>query len=193
MTAQDRVTPPTADGERRLPRLDLAAHVIPPPRLAEHLPPRVLAALPAGGVTVFGVTDDASDTAAFSARYGFDLDDCANTIVLRHRQGEAEHHAAVVSLGSRRLDVNGAVRAHLGARKVSFANRDVATALTGMEFGGITVFGLPAGWRILVDAAVMERTEVVMGAGVRTAKLLLPPRLLAALPGVEVAALTPKG
>lgn len=163
---------------------------MPPQALADHLPAAVLAALPPAGVTVFAVADDASDTAAFSARYGFALDDCANTIVLRYRQGEAEHHAAVVSLGARRLDVNGAVRAHLGARKVSFANRDAATTLTGMEFGGITAFGLPVGWRILVDAAVMDRPEVVMGAGVRAAKLLLPPRLLASLPGVAVAALT---
>ena len=36
----------------------------------------------------------------------------------------------------------------------------------------------------------MERGEIVMGAGVRAAKLLLPPAALAALPGVEVAALT---
>ena len=165
---------------------DLTPHLV----RADRLPAGVRAALPPSGVAVFAVDDDASDTAAFSARYGFDLSDCANTIVLRFRQDGADRHAAIVSLGARRLDVNGAVKARLGARKVSFADRDAATALTGMEFGGITAFGLPAGWRILVDAAVMARDEVVMGAGVRTLKLLVPPRLLAGLPGVEVAGLT---
>ncbi len=169
---------------------DLTPHVVPAERLAAHLPACVLAALPPAGVTVFAVADEASDTAAFSARYGFDLEDCANTIVLRYRRDGVERHAGVVSLGARRLDVNGAVKAHLGARKVSFADREAATALTGMAFGGITAFGLPMGWRILVDEAVMTRGEVVMGAGVRPVKLLLPPRLLASLPGVEVAALT---
>ena len=171
-------------------RPDLAAFVVPPERHALHLSALVLAALPPTGVTVFTVSEDASDTAAFSARYGFALDDCANTIVLRYRQGGVDRHAGVVSLGSRRLDVNGAVRAHLGAKKASFASRDDATALTGMEFGGITAFGLPEGWRVLVDAAVTERAEVVMGAGLRAAKLLLRPAVLTALPGVEVAALT---
>ena len=144
-------------------------------------------------MTVFAVADDASDTAAFSARYGVPPEDCANTLVLRYRRDGAEHHAAVVSLASRRLDVNGAVRALIGTRKLSFADRDAATALTGMEFGGITAFGLPAGWRILVDETVMARPEVVMGAGVRSLKLLLAPGLLRTLPGTAVAALTLPG
>ena len=171
-------------------RPHLEPFLIPPERRALHLPARVRAALPADGVAAFTVDDDASDTAAFSARYGFGLDDCANTLVLRFRRDGVEAHAGVVSLGSRRLDVNGAVRALLGARKASFADRNSATALTGMAFGGITAFGLPDGWRVLVDAAVMARDEVVMGAGVRTVKLLLRPAALAALPGAEVAALT---
>ena len=173
-----------------MPRQDLTPFIIAPEQHALHLPERVRAALPASGVTVFTVPDDASDTGAFTARFGFDLDDCANTIVLRYRVGGVDRFAGVVSLGSRRLDVNGAVRAHLGAKKVSFADRNAATALTGMEFGGITAFGLPADWRVLVDAAVTTRAEVVMGAGVRTAKLLLQPALIAGVPGVEVAALT---
>jgi prolyl-tRNA editing enzyme YbaK/EbsC (Cys-tRNA(Pro) deacylase) len=172
-----------------VPRQDLTPYIVPPERHALHLPEDVLKALPAG-VTVFTVPDDASDTATFSARFGFDLEDCANTIVLRYRQDGIDRYAGVVSLGSRRLDVNGAVRAHLGAKKVSFADRETATALTGMEFGGITAFGLPADWRVLVDAAVMGREEVVMGAGFRAAKLLLPPGMLKALPTVELAELT---
>jgi prolyl-tRNA editing enzyme YbaK/EbsC (Cys-tRNA(Pro) deacylase) len=66
----------------------------------------------------------------------------------------------------------------------------VATELTGMAFGGITALGLPAGLRILVDAAVMAREFIVMGAGVRETKLLLAPAVLQRLPGVEVAELT---
>ncbi|MGI3899535.1 MAG: YbaK/EbsC family protein [Janthinobacterium lividum] len=173
-----------------MPRHDLTPYLVLPEQHARHLPPGVFAALPPSGVTVFTVADDASDTAAFSARFGFDLADCANTIVLRYRVGGGDRYAAVVSLGSRRLDVNGAVKMHLGAKKVSFADREIATALTGMEFGGITAFGLPPDWRVLVDAAVMERNEVVMGAGLRAAKLLLSPRLVITLPAVEVAALT---
>lgn len=164
--------------------------VIAPDQLSARLPAHVIEQLPAHGVTVFGVADDASDTAAFSARYGFGLEDCANTIVIRYKKAGAEHYAALVSLGSRRLDINGAVKSALGAQRLSFAKREQAVEHSAMEFGGITAFGLPDDWRILVDAAVFERAQIVMGAGVRSAKLLLAPDVLRAWPRCEVAALT---
>lgn len=108
---------------------------------------------------------------------------------MKYTTTQGEQHAAAVTLGSRRLDVNGAVKQKLGAKRLSLAKREVATELTGMEFGGITAFGLPASMRILVDAAVMDRPCVVMGAGCRERKLLLAPSTLARLPMVEVAAL----
>ena len=174
-----------------MPSEDLSRHLdlIPSDQLAQSLPARVIAALPPQGVTVFAVTDDASDTAAFSERYGFGLEDCANTIVVRYKKEGAEHYAALVSLGSLRLDINGAVKAALGAQRLSFAKREAAVEHSGMEFGGITVFGLPADWRVLVDAAVMERAQIVMGAGVRAAKLLLAPEVLQQWPRCEVASL----
>jgi prolyl-tRNA editing enzyme YbaK/EbsC (Cys-tRNA(Pro) deacylase) len=164
--------------------------IIPPEQLTARLPAHVVAHLPPGEVIVFAVTDDASDTAAFSERYGFGLEDCANTIVIKYKKEGGEHYAAIVTLGSLRLDINGAVKAHLGAKRLSFAAREVAVEHSGMEFGGITAFGVPEDWRILVDAAVMEREQVVMGAGVREAKLLLPPAVLRSLKNCEVAALT---
>ncbi|MCS7839311.1 YbaK/EbsC family protein [Pseudomonas aeruginosa] len=170
-------------------RLDAVA----PADYHRHLPEQVARGLPSAELVVFRVADEHSDTAAFSARYGFGLEDCANTLVLRYQRDGAEGYAAVVNLGSRRLDVNGAVKALLGARRLSFAAREVATELTGMQFGGITAFGLPEGMPLLVDAAVFERPLVVMGAGVRETKLLLSPALLKDLPGVVVAELSEAG
>ena len=43
-----------------------------------------------------------------------------------------------------------------------------------MEYGGITPVGLPAGWRLLVDARVLDIEVAVIGSGVRRSKLLLP-------------------
>lgn len=164
--------------------------VIPTEQWGSRLPAHVVEQLPLEGVTVFAVTDDASDTAEFSARYGFGLEDCANTIVIRYKKEGAEHYAALISLGSLRLDINGAVKAALGAQRLSFAKREAAVEHSGMEFGGITAFGLPDDWRILVDAAVMERAQIVMGAGIRAAKLLLSPDVLKQWPRIEVAPLT---
>lgn len=46
--------------------------------------------------------------------------------------------------------------------------------------------GLPAGWPILVDAAVVAAGEIVIGGGVRGSKLFLPGTALLALPGAEL-------
>ncbi|MDC8758408.1 YbaK/EbsC family protein [Janthinobacterium fluminis] len=164
--------------------------VIPSAQHADHLPHTVASQLLEQEVVVFAVNDEDSDTAQFSERYGFSFDDCANTIVLRYKKDGAEHYAAVITLGSNRLDVNGAVKQCLGAQRLSFAKREVATEITGMEFGGITAFGLPGDMRILIDQAVMDRQYLVMGAGIRKTKIFLAPALLKRLPQAAVAPLT---
>jgi prolyl-tRNA editing enzyme YbaK/EbsC (Cys-tRNA(Pro) deacylase) len=126
-----------------------------------------------------------ADTAAFCAAYGFDPDESANTILVIGK-AEPPRYAACVVLASTRLDVNRAVRDRLGTRKASFAPAELTRDLTGMEIGGVTVFGLPDGLPILVDSRVMERERIVLGGGSRSWKVIGSPALLGALPGVEV-------
>jgi prolyl-tRNA editing enzyme YbaK/EbsC (Cys-tRNA(Pro) deacylase) len=71
-------------------------------------------------------------------------------------------------------------------RKISFADQARAQELTGMQQGGITPVGLPAGWPVLVDAKVVAAGPVVIGAGLRGAKLLVHGSALADLPGAVV-------
>ncbi len=97
-----------------------------------------------------------ADTAAFCAAYGFAMENSANTIVVVGKS-DPPVYAACVVLATHRLNVNRAVRNRLGTRKASFASPDETRAMTGHEIGGVTVFGLPDGLPILVDAAVMER------------------------------------
>ena len=54
-----------------------------------------------------------------------------------------------------------------------------------MEFGGITPIGLPDGWPILVDDAVLEAGDVVVGSGLRASKILLPATELLGLPNAR--------
>jgi prolyl-tRNA editing enzyme YbaK/EbsC (Cys-tRNA(Pro) deacylase) len=95
-------------------------------------------------------------------------------------------YAACVVLATSRLDVNGTVRRKLGARKVSFAPADATAEVTGMVMGGVTMFGLPDGLPIWIDAEVMRRDRIIVGGGSRGLKLLVPVAALAALPGAEV-------
>ena len=126
-----------------------------------------------------------ADTAAFCEKYGVDPADSANTILVASRR-PPDVFGVCVALATTRLDVNRAVRDALGVKKLSFAPPDVTLAVTGMEIGGVTPFGLAADLSILVDAAVMERPEIVLGGGNRTSKLRLAPSQLLRLVEVTV-------
>lgn len=129
-----------------------------------------------------------ADTEALCAHYGLPPQDSANCVVVAARRGDVTTYVACLVLATTRADVNGLVRRHVGARKASFAPLDAVVAATGMEYGGITPVGLPAGWRVLVDPAVAAHPAAVVGSGVRGSKLRLPGAVLAALPGAEVLA-----
>ncbi|MFF8541238.1 YbaK/EbsC family protein [Streptomyces werraensis] len=128
-----------------------------------------------------------ADTAVFVEHYGSDLlERSANCVVVAGKRGGETTLAACVVLSTTRADVNGVVRRHLGVRKASFAAMDTATEETGMEYGGITPVGLPEGWPVLVDAAVVDLPYVLVGSGRRRGKLLVPGKAFAELPGAVV-------
>jgi prolyl-tRNA editing enzyme YbaK/EbsC (Cys-tRNA(Pro) deacylase) len=140
----------------------------------------------AGTVHVAAIDPGLADTAAFCEAYGVGLDVSANCVVVAAKRGQTRRLAACMVLATTKADVNGLVRRHLEAKKASFAPMDVATAESGMEYGGITPLGLPEDWPILVDAEVAATDLVVVGSGIRGSKLLLPGPLVAGLPGADV-------
>lgn len=135
------------------------------------------------------IDPDLADTATFCERYGVRMDESANCVIVAARRGGEVRYAACVVLATTRADVNGVVRRHLGARKVSFAPQGDAVRLTGMEYGGITPLGLPEEWPVLVDEAVAAHPEVVVGSGVRRSKLAVPGEVIAAGKTAKVLAL----
>jgi prolyl-tRNA editing enzyme YbaK/EbsC (Cys-tRNA(Pro) deacylase) len=147
----------------------------------------------ADGLWVSEIDPDLADTAAFCMHYDVGLDISANCVVVEARRADRVWHAACMVLATTRVDVNGIVRKHLDARKISFASMDTAVSLTGMEFGGITPVGLPEDWPILIDENVAGQQRVILGSGVRGSKLLASPEVLAALPRAEVLAITKSG
>ncbi len=148
---------------------------------------RLMAALDPLGVEyeLFACDPELADTAAFCGAYGFRPEDAANTILVIGK-ADPPRYAACVVLAPNRLDVNRTVRDRLGTRKASFAPAGSTTDITGMEIGGVTVFGLPPGLPIWVDGRVMGRERIVLGGGSRSWKVLAAPSILRALAGVEV-------
>jgi prolyl-tRNA editing enzyme YbaK/EbsC (Cys-tRNA(Pro) deacylase) len=149
--------------------------------------PTVIAALAALSIQFEEMACDPAlaDTAQFCAAYDVPMDRSANTIVVASRKPEGEVAACLV-LATTRLDVNGVVRRKLGVRKASFASAEQTKEMTGMEIGGVTVFGLPSAVPVWIDSRVLAPEWVIIGAGSRSAKIRLDPRQLAGLDGVEI-------
>jgi len=157
-----------------------------PQQLKGRVPTPVFSQLVHYSVYGFLVESSASDTQFFSARYGYPLDDCANTLILKYKKNGTTAYAAAICTGARRLDVNGAIKQLLAAQRISFARAEITTELTGMVPGGITVFGLPADWPVLIDRTMLCQSAVIMGGGTREVKLVVPTRVLSGLPSVII-------
>lgn len=123
-----------------------------------------------------------ADTAAFCDAYDIGMEVSANCVIVEAKRADKVWYAACIIRATDRADINGIVRRHLDARKISFAPMDIATSLTGMEYGGITPIGLPSDWLVIIDSRVNNTERVIVGSGLRRSKLLVPGRLIASLP-----------
>ena len=137
-------------------------------------------------VAVVEIDPDLADTAALTEAYSLPLEASVNCVVVAGSRGGEERIAACLVAADTRADVNTVVRKLLDVRKASFLPMDRAVAESGMEYGGITPIGLPAAWRVLVDAAVLTVPAAMIGSGVRRSKIILPGSALGDLPGAEV-------
>jgi prolyl-tRNA editing enzyme YbaK/EbsC (Cys-tRNA(Pro) deacylase) len=137
-------------------------------------------------VGVAEIDPSLADTAEFCAAYSSPLDASANCVVVAGKRSGELRYAAALVLATTRADVNGVIKRRMDVRKASFAGMDEAVELTGMEYGGITPIGLPEGWPVLVDKAVADAPELIIGSGIRGSKLLVTGALMASLPGAEV-------
>jgi len=139
----------------------------------------------ADDVFVVGINPDLADTALFCKEYRVSLDISTNCLIIEATRADKTWYSACLILASDMADVNGIIRKALGARKASFAPKDTALRLTGMEYGGITPVGLPTDWAIYIDEAVMDRDVVVIGGGFRRSKIAINTRALAKLPNAQ--------
>ncbi|NYH78724.1 prolyl-tRNA editing enzyme YbaK/EbsC (Cys-tRNA(Pro) deacylase) [Actinopolyspora biskrensis] len=129
-----------------------------------------------------------ADTAVFCARYGVPPAASANCVITTGRRSGERRRAACLVLATGKVDVNGAVRRRLDVRKASFAPQEETVHETGMAYGGITPFGLPSEWPVLLDEAVANSPAVVVGSGLRSGKIVVAGEVLAELANAEVLA-----
>jgi len=140
----------------------------------------------AAQVMVCAIDPEFSDTAAMSERYNIPMHDSVNCVLVAGKREGVERTAAVAVRADTRADINGAIKKMLDVRKASFLPMDRAVAESGMEYGGITPVGLPAGWRFVVDASINTDDWIVIGSGVRPSKIAIPGRVLVELAAAEV-------
>lgn len=138
------------------------------------------------GVFVAKTDPEFADTASFCERYQVDLAVSTNCLIIEAKRADKTWYGACLVLASDMADVNGIIRKALGARKTSFAPKDITLGLTHMEYGGITPIGLPAEWPIYIDDAVMNHEAVVLGGGLRRSKLAVKTAALLRLPNAQV-------
>lgn len=140
----------------------------------------------ANDVFVAEIDAELSDTAIFCKEYEVDLGITTNCLIIEARRADKTWYAACLVLGTDMADVNGVIRKTLGARKTTFASKDTALELTGMEYGGITPIGLPEDWPIYIDEAVANQEVVVIGSGIRGSKIAVKTGALSRLPNAQV-------
>ena len=128
-----------------------------------------------------------ADTAQFCERYGFPMEQSANTIIVGSKK-EPRQYAACVVKATTRLDVNHAVRKLMGVSRLSFATAEETMAITGMMIGGVTVFALPEHLPIYVDEGLMSCPYVILGGGSRSSKIKIAPEVFARFPEAQIIA-----
>jgi prolyl-tRNA editing enzyme YbaK/EbsC (Cys-tRNA(Pro) deacylase) len=128
-----------------------------------------------------------ADTAQFCERYGFPMEQSANTIIVGSKR-EPRQYAACVVKATTRLDVNHTVRRLMGVPRLSFATAEETMELTGMMIGGVTIFALPEGLPIYVDEALMACPYVILGGGSRSTKIKIAPEVFTRLAATRIVA-----
>jgi prolyl-tRNA editing enzyme YbaK/EbsC (Cys-tRNA(Pro) deacylase) len=131
------------------------------------------------------VDPDFADTAAFCEKYGFQMTQCGNMIIVASKRGEKKYSGCIVR-GTDRIDVNKKVRSLMEVSRLSFATAEETIDLTGMMIGGVTPFALPESLPIYVDAMIMDLDYVILGGGSRSGKLKVDPSSLLNIPTVVV-------
>lgn len=137
-------------------------------------------------VLVAEVDPDFTDSAAFCEKYNILPTQGANCLIIEVKRAGLSSYAVCLVPIAARANLNNVVRKFLNAKGISMASRDFAVERSQMEFGSITVLGLPSDWQILIDEKLLSVPNLVIGGGLRKSKLLIRGKLLSELPNAQI-------
>ncbi len=148
---------------------------------------RVISFLDGTGVPyiVVEIDPEFADTAQFCEKYGFPLENSANTIIVASKKKPKTFTASVVR-ATHRIDVNHVVKPLMDIGKVSFARAEETAELTGMMIGGVTALALPDQIKIYVDDGLMKLDYIILGGGSRSIKIKISPEIFRLVPNAKV-------
>jgi prolyl-tRNA editing enzyme YbaK/EbsC (Cys-tRNA(Pro) deacylase) len=147
----------------------------------------VIAFLDSTGVPyeVVEIDPEFADTAAFCEKYGFPMENSANTIIVASKKKPKTYTASVVR-ATHRVDVNHVIKPLMDIGKVSFARPEETAELTGMMIGGVTALALPPELPIFVDSGLMTLDYIILGGGSRSIKIKISPKIFGSVPNASV-------
>jgi Cys-tRNA(Pro)/Cys-tRNA(Cys) deacylase len=100
---------------------------------------------------------------------------------------------ALVMVGGDQNAVSGLLKKALGSRNISLAKPEIVKAVTGYEIGSIPPFHWqPEGFLSIVEASLMQETELGVGAGVWGNEIIITPENLVKACRAQVVNLTQK-
>ncbi|MQF63923.1 hypothetical protein FIM03_01310 [SAR202 cluster bacterium AD-802-L14_MRT_200m] len=134
---------------------------------------------------VINIDPEFADTIMFCEKYGFPLENSANTIIVSSKKKPKVFTASVVR-ATRRIDVNHVIKPMMNTGRVSFAKPEETAQLTGMMIGGVTVLALPPELPIYIDPGLMNLDYIILGGGSRSIKIKVSPNILQVLPNATV-------
>ncbi|MEW1979252.1 MULTISPECIES: YbaK/EbsC family protein [Kocuria] len=150
---------------------------------SQHFTPSEISILHRLGARVYRISEDASDTAAFSTRYAVEPARCLNSILVQTKTSDGPVESLVLVPAHIRLK-SSTLKKALGG-KTSFLPADQAFELTGMAPGAITPIGIPAEVPVILDATGLDRPSYILGGKSRELKVEVPASALTALAAVD--------
>jgi Cys-tRNA(Pro)/Cys-tRNA(Cys) deacylase len=65
------------------------------------------------------------------------------------------------------------LRQHLGQSRLTMASESELLGATGHQIGTVSPFGLPAPMRVLIDASVLNETQISIGSGMANTGVIM--------------------